>query len=193
MAALVIALVIAIGVAIGVAIVALRPSPPEPVMNAAIAVRPAVAVPRQAVIAPLPAAPEKADPGPARQEPTPAAAPTPVLAVPTPESKALATTRNETRKLPLRAVVTGPGGAADLSNQKLAASPDMPLSIRKTLPVMVVAVHAYSSTAQDRLVSINGRMLREGDTLGPDLKLEQITPDGMIFTYRSYRFRRGAQ
>jgi general secretion pathway protein B len=73
------------------------------------------------------------------------------------------------------------------------ASSDMPSSIRKTLPVMSVAVHAYSNAPGDSLVSINGRMLREGDTLAPDLRLEQITPDGMIFTYRGYRFRRGAQ
>ena len=73
------------------------------------------------------------------------------------------------------------------------ASSDLPSSIRKTLPVMSVAVHAYSSMPGDRLVSINGRMLREGDALAPDLRLEQITPDGMIFTYRGYRFRRGAQ
>lgn len=73
------------------------------------------------------------------------------------------------------------------------ANSAMPASIRKTLPVMSVAVHAYSSTPGDRLVSINGRMLREGDTLAPDLKLEQISPDGMIFTYRGYRFRRGVQ
>lgn len=73
------------------------------------------------------------------------------------------------------------------------ASSELPASMRKQLPPISVAVHAYSSTPADRLVSINGRMLREGDTMAPDLKLEQITPDGMIFAYRGYRFRRSAQ
>jgi general secretion pathway protein B len=81
----------------------------------------------------------------------------------------------------------------DAAQQKPMASSAMPLSIRKQLPLMSVAVHAYSSQPRDRLVSINGRLLREGDTLAPDLRLEQITPDGMIFTYRGYRFRHGAQ
>jgi len=58
---------------------------------------------------------------------------------------------------------------------------------------MSVGVHAYSSKPRDRLVSINSKLLREGDQLAPDLRLEQITPDGMIFTFRDYRFRRGVQ
>ena len=70
---------------------------------------------------------------------------------------------------------------------------DLPQSIRRQLPPLQVAVHAYSGTASDRLVSINGSMLREGDLLAPDFRLEQITPDGMIFAYRGYRFRRSAQ
>jgi general secretion pathway protein B len=89
-----------------------------------------------------------------------------------------------------------PGNASDAGGTQLTpvvGSADLPQSIRKTLPVMTVAVHAYSDRAADRLVSINGRLLREGDTLAPGLRLEQITPDGMIFSYRGYRFRRGAQ
>lgn len=70
---------------------------------------------------------------------------------------------------------------------------ELPPSIRQQLPPLQVAVHAYSGTAHDRLVSINGRMLREGDLLAPDLRLEQITPEGMVFAFRGYRFRRDAQ
>ena len=98
---------------------------------------------------------------------------------------------------PREAVVTatpeghagGPSGGA--AEQKLMAISDLPLSIQQEIPAMSVAMHAYSSKPPGRLVSINDRLLREGDTLTPDLKLEQITPDGMIFTYRGYRFRRG--
>jgi general secretion pathway protein B len=68
-----------------------------------------------------------------------------------------------------------------------------PSSLQATLPPMAIAVHAYSNRPQDRLVSINERVLREGDYLAPDLKLEQITPDGMIFNYRGNRVQRSAQ
>lgn len=55
---------------------------------------------------------------------------------------------------------------------------------------MSISVHAYSSQAGNRLVYINNRLLREGMSLAPGLTLEQITPDGMIFTYKGYRFSR---
>jgi hypothetical protein len=35
--------------------------------------------------------------------------------------------------------------------------------------------------------------MREGGYLTPGLMLEQITPDGMIFSYKGYRFRHGLQ
>ena len=73
------------------------------------------------------------------------------------------------------------------------AMAELPQSVRQQLPPLQVAVHAYSGTARDSLVSINGRMLREGDLLAPDLRLEQITPQGMTFSFRGYRFRRDAQ
>jgi len=36
-------------------------------------------------------------------------------------------------------------------------------------------------------------MLREGDKVAPGLKLEQITPEGMISGYKGYGFRRGVK
>ena len=44
-----------------------------------------------------------------------------------------------------------------------------------------------------RLAGINNRMLREGEYVVPGLQLEQITPDGMIFGYKGYSFRRGVK
>jgi general secretion pathway protein B len=81
----------------------------------------------------------------------------------------------------------------DGQEPNVIASAGPPSSFQATLPPMAIAVHAYSSRPQDRLVSINERVLHEGDYLAPDLKLEQITPDGMIFNYRGNRVQRGAQ
>jgi general secretion pathway protein B len=58
---------------------------------------------------------------------------------------------------------------------------------------MNITVHAYSRTPKDRLVGVNDKLLREGDTLTPDLVLERITPDGMIFSYKGSRFQRGVR
>lgn len=58
---------------------------------------------------------------------------------------------------------------------------------------MTISVHAYSGNPGKRLVGINNRILREGEYVVPGLKLEQITPDGMIFSYKGYSFRRGVK
>ena len=43
------------------------------------------------------------------------------------------------------------------------------------------------------MVGINNRMLHEGDTVEPGLVLEQITPEGMVLSFKGYRFVRGAR
>jgi general secretion pathway protein B len=68
---------------------------------------------------------------------------------------------------------------------------ELPLQIQREIPAMTVQLHAYSSVPSERLVSINSIRLREGGSLMVGLKLEQVTPDGMIFSYKGYRFQRG--
>jgi general secretion pathway protein B len=58
---------------------------------------------------------------------------------------------------------------------------------------MTITVHAYSRAPKDRLVGVNDKLLHEGDAAAPDLVLERITPDGMVFTYKGVRFQRGVQ
>ena len=87
-----------------------------------------------------------------------------------------------------------PAGPADTAQeQKVVPLAELPLTIQQEIPAMTIPLHAYSSKPRDRLVSINDRMLREGESLTPGLRLEQITPDGLIFSYKGYRFRRGVQ
>jgi general secretion pathway protein B len=81
----------------------------------------------------------------------------------------------------------------EMPRRKLQVEPSKPESMRNALPVMSITVHAYSSKPEDRLVSINGQLLKEGDTLAPGLILEQITPEGMIFDYRGKRIQRKAR
>lgn len=77
--------------------------------------------------------------------------------------------------------------------QKVIPMAELPLQIQQEIPAMTIPLHAYSSKPRDRLVSINDRMLKEGEPLTPGLRLEQITQDGLIFSYKGYRFRRGVQ
>ena len=86
------------------------------------------------------------------------------------------------------------GAAADAARVQTAISmAELPLPVQQELPAMTISVHAYSGNPRDRLVGINNRMLREGEYVVPGLKLEQITPDGMVFGYKGYSFRRGVK
>ena len=58
---------------------------------------------------------------------------------------------------------------------------------------MSISVHAYSGAPRDRLVGVNNRILHEGEYVAPGLMLEQITLEGMILTYKGYRFRHGVR
>jgi general secretion pathway protein B len=66
---------------------------------------------------------------------------------------------------------------------------DLPLSIQQGLPDFNISVAIYSNDPASRMVKINGQLMREGQHLIKGLKLEEITPDGVIFSYRNYRFR----
>ena len=55
---------------------------------------------------------------------------------------------------------------------------------------MSISGYSYSAAAKERMVGINDRLFQEGQYVADGLKLEQITPDGLIFTYRHYRFRK---
>lgn len=183
-------------IAIGMSIAWLRPWRSEPPVIVPFAATPLESPRRQA--APPATAVAKAESEPPRPA-LPSAAPATIeVAAPAPKQKLPASAKAGKHSLPPVAVATPEGragkpSAEDMAQQKPTANSDLPLAIPRGLPPISVAVHAYSSTPRDRLVSVNGRMLREGDTLAPDLKLEQITPDGMIFSYRGYRFRRAAQ
>jgi len=81
--------------------------------------------------------------------------------------------------------------ASVAQEQKAMPMDELPLQIQREIPVMTVQLHAYSNVPSERLVSINSIRLREGGSLMLGLRLEQITPDGMIFSYKGYRFQHG--
>lgn len=123
---------------------------------------------------------------------TPAVQPAPMVAAMKPDLPAPA--RTETHSAPPAVTAPMPEKPAEAAQeQKVIPMAELPLQIQQEIPAMTIPLHAYSSKPRDRLVSINDRMLKEGESLAPGLRLEQITPDGLIFSYKGYRFRRGVQ
>lgn len=136
--------------------------------------------------------------------PVPASAATPV-SVQAHGSAAAVAKRNTPRKavakaresaatpVPVPETMPGKGGAtgATLPEAVVMTMAELPVAIQQELPAMSISVHAYSGKAADRLVDINGHLLHEGESVAPGLTLDQITPDGMILSYKGYTFRRG--
>jgi general secretion pathway protein B len=73
--------------------------------------------------------------------------------------------------------------------QKIVAITELPQAIQKEIPAMSISGYAYSNIPKERSVGINDRLLQEGEYLAPGLRLEQITADGLIFSYKKYLFR----
>ncbi len=71
---------------------------------------------------------------------------------------------------------------------KLIPFASLPPDIRSALPELVIAAHYYSSNPASRMASINGRIMRQGQSVTEDLILEEIIREGVIFSYLDYRF-----
>jgi general secretion pathway protein B len=204
-------LLAAVLVGAGIVIGWLRPWQPEqaaPGRAESVAAKPLESTPlestrRQPAPAPSEMAPQP-KPEPKLQNATrPAqAAPAPALVPTKPQLPARA--KPETDGPPREADAAAPRGtaaparpvdtAADAARvQTVISMAELPLSVRQELPAMTISVHAYSGNPGARLVGIDNRILREGEYVVPGLKLEQITPDGMIFGYKGYSFRRGVK
>lgn len=65
--------------------------------------------------------------------------------------------------------------------------------IRRELPDMNISVHVYSGKPGSRLVRIDDTVYREGDFISGDLKLEEITQNGLIMSIGDTRFWRHAR
>jgi general secretion pathway protein B len=66
---------------------------------------------------------------------------------------------------------------------------ELPRAVRNGLPEFRISGHAYSPEPQTRVARVNEKILQEGQELTPGLKLEEIIPSGLIFSYQGYRFR----
>jgi capsular exopolysaccharide synthesis family protein len=65
---------------------------------------------------------------------------------------------------------------------------ELPSSIKQNLPTIAISVFVYSDDASSRMARINGQMMREGEYITADLKLEKITLDGPVFRFQNYCF-----
>lgn len=65
----------------------------------------------------------------------------------------------------------------------------LPTSVQEQIPDLSFTSHIYSDEPSLRGVTINNRYVREGDSLGSDLTLMEITEEGVVLRYRQYTFK----
>ncbi len=119
-------------------------------------------------------------------------APTLVDAGPASPSAQSDTGPRQATTLQMPAASTAPG-AADEDNKRVMGLNELPASLQREIPNIVIAFHAYSSNPKERRVMINGTMHGQGEPLAPGLVLDEITPDGVILGYKGYRFHQGVR
>ena len=66
---------------------------------------------------------------------------------------------------------------------------ELPVSVRRAIPALRIDGIVQSPSPANRLLLVNGQVLRERETLIPGLQLEGIGPDSAIFTWRGQRFQ----
>ena len=143
------------------------PAPTAPSATPATAALP----PPTAVPAPPP--PTEAAPAPILQ-PAPAPAPAPAP-VPVPEA----------------ARPAQPSTTARPTSAAVPRYADLPESVRSTLPAISVQGVTWSENPALRHLIVNGRVLQEGQSIGPEHVLEQIGRDGSVLNHRGQRYRIG--
>ena len=69
---------------------------------------------------------------------------------------------------------------------------DLPSRIRDPI-LLSISMLLYSGKPDERSVTINGFNMREGQEVSAGLRIEEITPDGAIFSYQGYRFHKAVR
>lgn len=148
-------------------------SPPPMPMAAAPAMPPAPAV------APRPAPPLSAAPSPTAAHPAAPVEIAPMRAAPKPAAS------------PAAASAVLPAAVPAAAPTRVASLAELPADARRGLPPLAFGGSIYSNTPANRLLIVNGQLMHEGDSLGPDTTLEQIKPKAAVLNIRGQRFEIG--
>jgi general secretion pathway protein B len=95
------------------------------------------------------------------------------------------------RAAPARQPAATPAESDEPDNRGLAGyveAWDLPLSVRRNLPELVLNIHVYSQRPSDRFVLINGERYVEGESVGDGVDLVEIRREGAVVDFRSHRF-----
>lgn len=64
----------------------------------------------------------------------------------------------------------------------------LPLTVRNAIPAMTFSFHVYSDSPDRRTIIINGRRVKQGAMIDDQLLLDEITANGVIFSWQDHQF-----
>src|ERR1700722_19160281 len=191
--ALALAVLLVINIAVGAWVFLRRPPPLD--------------APNQTAVSPAGTAPQSApsQSAVANSQSAPAAGPTvitaPVPATPSAGRPEPVLSNSETKDAPQNPDDHAPAVPSDKQNQDQAGShvrsgtesglksyADAATSPDSHMPALRVDVHVYAAKPEERFVLINMHRLHEGDSLPEGVRVESITPEGVVVSYQGAKF-----
>ncbi|MFZ2650509.1 MAG: general secretion pathway protein GspB, partial [Burkholderiaceae bacterium] len=80
------------------------------------------------------------------------------------------------------------GSAASQAAPRIHALHELPEEVRRLIPSLVVNGSVYSKNPADRFLILNGQIVRESDTVAPDVVVEQIGLRSAVLSSLGFRF-----
>lgn len=164
------------------------PRPAAPAAPSTADVRPLVPAPMPITPAPASSAPAPSLAAPSSVEPRKAVTSAPPAQPPASRRSA------DTKKAP---PTSAPSPAPAMAGGKtkpdepappLPSAAELPAEVRQGMPQVTVSGNMYSDRPENRMVVINGQLLRENDPVAPDLVLEEIRRNSVVLRYRGQRY-----
>jgi general secretion pathway protein B len=133
----------------------------------------------------------RAQPAPMPIVPPPPPPPPPAVVAPQAPAAATATpaAAAPASRTPATATALPAAASAASAPEVIVALRELPEELRALVPALSVSGSSYSPTRANRLLFLNGRMLREGDALNADVRLEAIELRAAVLSVRGQRFR----
>ena len=155
-----------------------------------VAAPPAATMPRPEAGPPsAPAVLQAATPAPAPAPAPPPAAPAVLPAAAPVQRPPLAQPAVPQRLPPSPAAATTVRSPSPAPEARVPALAELPEALRRELPALTASGAMYSDTPANRMLIINGQLLREGDQVGNQhLVLEQIQLKRAVLSYKDQRF-----
>ena len=76
----------------------------------------------------------------------------------------------------------------EASKEALPFLKDLSPELQAEIPSLKCAGHTYSEEPSQRMIIINGKILKEGDMIAPNTRLSEITWDGVAIDFNGTRF-----